>query len=342
MKANAGQLGTAIDQAARGDAKGGPRLFLLHGPDEAGAMEYAARLGRAMGPDVERIDLDGPALKANPGRLADEAASISLFGGARYIRVTGIGEESVEAIELLLAASSAGNPVVAIAPGAKATGKLVKAAVAAPAAMALACYPPDGANAARMAAGIAREHGVRLTGDTAAAMFEAAGGDRAVLTREIEKLALYLDAAVDRPREAGEAVLAEIGANIAEAEMSAAVAAVIDGQAVLAGAELAGVDAAGMTIPMLRSLARRLIALADMRGDVDRGDSPESVVEKHRVFWKEKGSTISALRRWTAPQIAAGIARTRRAERSLLTGGNPASVGALHDTLGIARAVGRR
>lgn len=339
MKANAGQLGTAIDQVAR---LGGPRLFLLHGPDEAGAMEYAARLGRAMGADADRIDLDGAALKAQPGRLADEAASISLFGGARYVRVTGIGEESAEAVELLLASGVAGNPVIAIAPGAKATGKLVKLAIASPGAMVLACYPPDGVNAARMAAGIAREHGVRLTAETAAAMFEAAGGDRAVLTREIEKLALYLDAAPDRPREASDAAVAAIGANIAEAEMSAAIAAVIDGQPATLGAELTGIEAAGLTIPMLRGLAKRLIALAEMRGDVDRGDSAEAVVEKHRVFWRDKGSTIAALRRWTAPQIVAGIARTRRAERSLLTGGNPATVGALHDTLGIARAMSRR
>ena len=341
MKANAGQLGTAIDGAGRAGG-GGPRLFLLHGPDEAGAMEYAARLGRAMGAEAERIDLDGAALKTQPGRLADEAASISLFGGARWIRATAIGEESVEAIELLLRASSVGNPVVAVAPGAKATGKLVKLAVASPAAMALACYPPDGANAARMAAGIAREHGVRLTGDTAAAMFDAAGGDRAVLTREIEKLALYLDAAPDRPREAGAEVLAAIGADIAGAEMANAIAAVIDGRAAMLGDELTGIDAAGMTIPMLRGLAKRLISLAEMRGDVDQGESPDAVVEKHRVFWKEKAGTAAALRRWTAPQIAVGIARVRRAERSLLTGGNPASVGALYETLAVARTVARR
>ncbi|MES2339842.1 MAG: DNA polymerase III subunit delta [Pseudomonadota bacterium] len=340
MKANAAQVGTAIDQGARG--KGDVRLFLLHGPDEAGAMEYAARMGRAMGSDAERIDLDGATLRTNPGRLADEAAAISLFGGTRYVRVTAMGEESVEAVELLLNASAAGNPVVAIGPSLKATGKLVKLAVAAPGAMVLACYVPDGANAARMTAGIAREHGLRLTGNTAMAMFDAAGGDRAVLSREIEKLALYLDAAPDRPREAGEDIFAEIGANIAGSEMSAAVSAVIDGQPSLLGSELAGIDAAGMTIPTLRAIARRLIALADMRGDVDRGDSPESVVEKHRVFWKEKASTINALRRWTAPQIAAGIARVRRAERNLLTGGNPATVGALHETLTLARAAAQR
>lgn len=339
MKANAGQFGTAIDGAGRG---GGPRLFLIHGTDEAGAMEYAARLGRAMGAQAERVDLDGAALKASPGRLADEAAAISLFGNKRYIRVTAMGEESLEAIELLLGAAAAGNPVVAIAPTAKATGKLIKCAIASPATMVLGCYPPDAESFKRLAGSIAREHGIRLIGDAASTMVDAANGDRAVLTREIEKLALYLDAAPDRPRDAGTDVLAEIGANIAEAEIAAAVAAAIAGQPASLGAELARLDAAGMTIPVLRGLARRLIALAEMRGDVDRGESPDMVVERHRVFFKEKASTINALRRWNAGQIAAGIARVRRAERALLAGGNPAGVAALHDMLSVARAVARR
>ena len=36
-----------------------------------------------MGAEAERVDLSGAELKADPARLADEAASISLFGGAR-------------------------------------------------------------------------------------------------------------------------------------------------------------------------------------------------------------------------------------------------------------------
>src|SRR3546814_15640549 len=77
------------------------RLYLLHGPDEAGAAELGQRLARAMGPEAERVDLDAGALKSDPGRLADEAASISLFGGARHLRITGIGEDAIEAFKLL-------------------------------------------------------------------------------------------------------------------------------------------------------------------------------------------------------------------------------------------------
>ena len=52
-----------------------------------------------MGANAERIDFDGAALKSRPGALADEAASLSLFGGKRWVRVTGMGEESLAAVE---------------------------------------------------------------------------------------------------------------------------------------------------------------------------------------------------------------------------------------------------
>src|SRR3546814_7543996 len=86
-----GQIERALD-APSADI----RLFLLHGPDDAGSQALTKRLERAMGPDAERIDLDGAALKIDPARLADEAASISLFGGARWIRVTLAGDERSE------------------------------------------------------------------------------------------------------------------------------------------------------------------------------------------------------------------------------------------------------
>ncbi|MHA6721608.1 DNA polymerase III subunit delta [Sphingomonas sp. RS2018] len=341
MKASAGQIANAIDRVANGGTD--IRLFLLHGPDEAGAMEHAAHLGRVMGSDVERVDLDGATLKSQPGRLADEAAALSLFGGKRYIRVTGVGEESAEAAALLLGLQAVGAPVMMIAPGVKGTGKLVKLAVSSPAAMSLACYIPEGADAVRLVVAIGRDHGLRIGNAVAARMIAGASGDRAVLTREIEKIALYLDAAPDRLREVDDDVLATIGANIDEAEMAGAITSAIAGDTAAFGAEMAAIESAGMAIPMLRSLARRLTALAEMRAAVDDGDSPDTVVERHRVFWKEKATTINALRRWSAPQIAAGVTRIRRAERTMMSGGGtPPPVAAAHDMLALVRAIERR
>ena len=87
MKANRAQ----IDKALKAPAE--TRFFLFHGPDDSGSRALAKALGAAMGAEAERIDLAGAELKADPARLADEAASISMFGGARWILVEPAGDE---------------------------------------------------------------------------------------------------------------------------------------------------------------------------------------------------------------------------------------------------------
>ena len=337
MKATAAQIRGLIDAP-----KPETRFYLFHGPDESGAAELAARLARTIGPDAERVDIEPRTLRDLPGRLADEAASMSLFGGVRLIRVAGIDDSAAEAVSLLLNAERVGNPVVAIGPSLKSSGKLVKLAIAAPAAVAFACYIPEGLEATKLASAIAREHGLRLANDVPLRLANACGGDRAVLTREIEKLALYLDAAPDRPRDADGRALDAIGADLGEAEMFHAIDAVLDGRTADLGAELARLtEAGGSAIPLLRQLARRLITLADLRGDVDMGMGIEEVLEKHRIFFREKAALGRALRRWNAAQLARAIDRVRDTERALMRSGSAGEVLADAECVTIARAAAR-
>lgn len=338
MKANAGQIRAAL-QAPRPAV----RLHLLHGPDEGGAAALAQLLGRAMGDAAERIDLDGATLKADPASLADESASLSLFGDPRWIRVAAMGEESLPAIEALLTAETAGNPVVAIAPGVKASGKLVKLAIDHPAALAFACYPPSAQDAERIAATLAAEHGLRLAPGLAARLVAASGGDRGVLAQEVDKLALYVDAAPDRPHDLDHAALDAIGADLDEAETGTAVEAVIEGRPDRLAAELARLAEAGTSpIPWLRQLARRLTALGEMRGEVGRGDSVDAVMKRHRVFFREEEATGRALRRWSPVMLTEALARVRAAERALMASGNAGPVMAEEPILALTRAVARR
>jgi DNA polymerase-3 subunit delta len=337
MKASAAQIRAAVD-------KPNPetRLYLFHGPDEAGAAELAARLARALGPEAERVDLDMKTLREQPGRLADEAASFSLFGGMRYVRMSGVDEGAAEAFALLLGAERAGNPVIAIAPGLKASGKLVKMAVAAPTALTFACYVPEGLDATRLAATVAREHGLRLTGDVPQRLAAATAGDRAILAREIEKLALYLDAAPDRPRDADGAALDAIGADLGDSELFHAIDAVLDGRVAEIGGELARLtQGGGSVIPLLRQLARRLMTLAELRTDLDKGATVDEVLEKHRIFFREKAATGRALRRWNAAQIGRAIQRVRETERALMHSGSAGDVLAEAECAAIARAAAR-
>lgn len=314
MKATEARMKAALDKPPADI-----RLYLMFGPDEAGAMALAERLARALGPEAERIDLDGAALRGDPARLADEAAAMSLFGTARHVRVTGAGEESLAATTALLEAERAGNPVVMIAPSLKATSKLAKLALDSPAAMALACYVPDAGQLEAVAGQIARDHGLRLGGGVARRLAQAGGGDRAVMMREIEKLALYLDASPERPVACEDDALDAIGAELGETEMSDVIEGVIAAKPAALGEALRRMDEAGVSpIPWLRALARRLASLAEMKGEVLAGGDVAGVMKRHRVFWKEEAATGAALRRWSPEALARALGEVRRAERSVM------------------------
>ena len=143
---------------------------------------------------------------------------MSLFATARHVRVASAGEESLEAFTTLLNADRAGNPVVAIAPSVKTSAKIVKLALESPRAMAFACYAPTAADAERLASTMAGEQGLRPAPGVARRLVETTGGDRAVIAREIDKLALYLDASAERPHDLDHAALDAIGADLGEAE----------------------------------------------------------------------------------------------------------------------------
>ncbi|RDE04852.1 DNA polymerase III subunit delta [Sphingomonas aracearum] len=336
MKASAAQVRAALERGG-----GDVRLFLLFGPDESGAQDLAALLARTMGPGAERVDLEPAQLRGNPGRLADEAAALSLFGDKRHIRVAGAGEESVEAVSLLLDAPRAGNPAVMIAPSIKAASKLAKLALGHPAAMALALYAPEGQAAEQMVAQIARDAGLRPAAETLPRIAAAAGNDRAVITREIEKLALFLDADPERPRDLDMAALEAVGADLGEAEIGVAVDAALDGRCEEAGAELTRLAETGTSpIPVLRALVRRLMTLAELRAEVDGGAAPARVVEG--VFFRDRPVIARALTRWTAPAIARAIDRLRAAERATVFSGETGEVIAAEAMLAVARQSARR
>lgn len=315
------------------------RLYLLHGADEAAAQAAAQQLGRAMGAEAERVDLDGAALRKDPARLVAEATSPSLFGTPRYIRIAAVGEESLEALTLLLQAAGTDAPVVALAPSVRTTAKVVKLATDSPHALACAFYPPTAAEAEKFAAALARDHGLAFEHGVARRMAEASGGDASLMAQEIIKLALFLDAAPERPHSLGHDALDALGADHSDASLPHLVAAVVDGEPAILGGFLEQLRAeGGSPVPWLRAIARRLLTLAEMQVAIDAGEPPAAVMKKHRVFFREEAATLAALRRWSPAALARGVHRLRAAERAVM--GGSAAGDAIAETAAIAMARG--
>lgn len=321
------------------------RFFLLYGPDESSSIALSRRLERAMGADAERIDLDASELKADPSRLADEAASISLFGGKRWIRIQPAGDDIVAAVEGLLEADVAGNPVVAIAGALRPTSALVKLALASKAALAHQSYEPKLKDILQIADALAREAGLRLSRDVSRSLVTACNNDRAVLAQEIEKLALYLDAAPDRPTEATPEHYAAISAENIEGELSKVVDGVLGGHPDRAAAELARLAQSGMAgIPVLRQMFRRTALLAALRTDMASGRSAADVVEARgkAIFWKDKPAVTDQLGRWSSERLATLADRILQTERALKSSGSAGDILADAELITISRAATRR
>lgn len=338
MKANRARLETALR------APGETRFFLLHGPDEAGSRALAARLAASLGPEAERVELTGHELRADPARLADEAAAFSLFGGARWILVEPAGDEAVPAVEALIESPTPGNPVLLLAGALRPGSKLLKLALAEPSALAFASYPPEGEEAERLALDLARERGLTLRDDVAARLADACAGNRAVLALELDKLALYVDASPERPRPADHEALDAVGAVAEEGDLSRLVDSVAAGRADELETELqrlAGQGAEG--IRLTRAMLRRMVLLARLRAEVDRGSSASAVMASQgkSLFWKDKDSVASQLRRWPSALLAKSISRLLEAERQVMAPGGLGPAAAHEELFAICRQAAR-
>ena len=339
MKANRAQVERALAKPAE------TRLFLLHGPDEAGSRALARTLGDAMGPDAERIDLSGAELKADPARLADEAASLSMFGGARWILVEQAGDEALPAVEALLEAPAAGNPVAIVAGALKPASKLLKLALAAPAALAFASYVPDAREADRLVLELARGQGLILRSDVARRIAEACGGNRAVIEQELAKFALYAEASPEAPRPVDHDVVDAVGSGVDEGDLSRLVDSVASGDAPALEAEIVRLRAEGQEgITLIRAVLRRMTLLARLRAEVERGNSVAAVMASSgkSLFWRDKDAIGPQLGRWRSELIAKAVSRLVEAERQVMSPGGPGIVAADAELFAICRQAARQ
>ncbi len=318
------------------------RLYLLIGPDVSGARALAEMFIKTMPADAERIDLGSGQLKQDPALLADEAASMSLFGGARYIVVSlgDSGEEVVGAVESLLANAVPGNPVLLVGGNIRLTSKLVKLVEGNANTLTCYCYAPD----ARDMAGIIREQatalGLRMDSQTTRVLTEYCGDDRGLTAQELEKLSLYLDASPDSPKSLTMDALLALGADTVEEDLAGAVDAMLGGKSDSLTARLTELEAAGVAaIRVLRALSGRAELLARLRPDVDQGRTPKQVVDAagKAIFWKDQDAVADQLRRWNSPRLARLFTRINATEAALKAPHTPGFILLRHMAADITR-----
>lgn len=307
------------------------RFTLLAGPDEATMEAVASHLLGLAGKDSERLDLSGTQLSQDPSLLVAEAASMSLFSPSRIIRVeiAGGGDDSIAAVEALLAAETVINPVIATGASITAKSKLVKLVEGSGHAVAAICYQPDRRALVGIAMAAAQEQGLRLGNGEAQLLVDLVSGDQALMRREIEKMALYLDAGIDRQRQVTAADIAALGAATHEEDVSECINVALGGKVGDLPDMLAKAAAVGVAeIRIIRALAIRAMQLARLRAEVDAGAHPATVVaaKSSGVFWKEQAAVTAQLHIWDSVRVARLMSRLLDCERALKASGTAGGV----------------
>jgi DNA polymerase-3 subunit delta len=337
MKAAKASLHRALDQPD-------PliRLYLFHGPDEAGSRALAERLLKGLG--AEKFSMASQAIKGDPASLADEAGAISLFGGRRALWIEPAGDEIAEGVEALLDAPACESPAIAVAGGLRKSSALLKLAEAHPAVLSHISYVPESRDLERLVAQLGREAGLRISPELAQRLASASAGNQAIAAQELAKFALYLGAGPANLRDLDPETVDLLGADSAEADLMRL------GDLALAGRmdelldELARLPHAGSeAIPVLRALQRRLLMLAPLRARIERGDRVSDVTTSmgKALFWKDKPLVEQLLSTWSAGRLAEAASRVSSLERQIML--RPlADEAALGETLvTLARAAGR-
>jgi DNA polymerase-3 subunit delta len=251
----------------------------------------------------------------------------------------------VPAVEALIESARAGNPVALVAGALKPGSKLLKLALAEPAALAFASYVPEGRDADRLVADMARAEGLIVRPDLARRLAESCAGNRALIGQELRKLALYADATPEAPRPLDHDALDAVGAASEEGDLSRLVDSVGSGHSALLQAELLRLRSEGIEgIPLIRAVLRRMLLLTRLRAEVEAGNAVGAVMASpaaKSIFWKEKDAVAGQLGRWRADLLSRTVSRLVEAERQIKASGGLGPLAADEELFAICRQAAR-
>lgn len=303
------------------------RAALIYGPDAGLVRERADRLAAAISPDLNdafRVaELDGTMLSADAARLNDEAASLSLVGGRRLVRVRD-GDDGIGTLfDRFFKAPPPGDAFVLVeAGGLGPRSSLRRAFEAAKEAIAIACYLDGPREIGELARELLGASKIRVTQEAMQYLVAHLGDDRQVSRRELEKLALYVG---DGGTVGEEEVVACIG-DSAELSIDDVVFAAADGDAVQLERALNRAFGEGaQPVTVLRAELRHFQRLHLAGARLLAGSSEDEATKlRPPLFFKLVDRFKRQLRVWSPGQAALALEALYEAEAQAKTTGLPA------------------
>jgi DNA polymerase-3 subunit delta len=302
------------------------RAALVFGPDAGLVQERAERLMKSVVPDLSDpfniSDLSEAVLDADPARLRDEAAAISMMGGRRVVRVRAAGNGLAGLFESFLN-DLPGDALVVVEAGDLSKGTaLRKLFEEDETAAAIPCYADTARSLEDLVREALRAQGLAIAPEALADAVLRLGLDRGVSRRELEKLVLYCQGQKSVSLDDVRAVMGD------EAEARAEEASDAAGSGDFARLDLAlsRLWLAGMSAAqVIRAAMGHFQRLALVKEKLARGENLDGAVKQLRppLHFLRADSFKAQAKSWSSEKLADALDMLLEAEALTRTTGVP-------------------
>jgi DNA polymerase III subunit delta len=317
------------------------RAVLLYGPDAGLIRERANSLTRSVCPDVKdpfRVaDLSGATLVADPARLADEAAQMSMVGGRRVVRVRDASDRLAGLFGSFLDTAPGDGFIVVEAGDLPGSSSLRRAFDTSPRAAAIGCYPDTADDRAAVIRDTLREHRITASRDAIQYLVEHLGSDRMLTRAELEKLVLYTGEAADLDLDD---VRLSIGDSAALA-LDDAIMAATEGDTSRVDRVLDRIFQEGDSpVSVVRAMLRHLQRLHAFAVRLAKGTTLAEVLRTARppIFYRQQDNLKRQLAAWNEARLRVQLDRIAQAELRMKLTGLPAETICREAMLAVAEA----
>jgi DNA polymerase-3 subunit delta len=292
-----------VSRFPQGDAV----AVLCYGRDAGRAALTAEQMierFKAAAPSAEIFKKDFNDWKSDPASLHDALYALSFFSDRKLFLIRNCPASLPEWLKGILDKYRGADRFILLAEELPPASSLRKYAEGKETHIAaIACYQDDGASMAAFVREFLERHKLRADGDAVRALAQSLPGDRMLMTRELEKLAVY-KAGDDSPvsvRDVEDVIDLE-----AEAPLNRLCQAVFEGDALGANAAFRSLSADGVHgVAMARALQKHAQNLERMAVRMLSGMSADDAVKAHRppIFFRDAPSYKKQLQLWSAKAL---------------------------------------
>ena len=282
-------------------------IFLFHGTDLGLIHERAKRAARgtaASADPFELIQITGDQIAANPGLLADEAASIGLFGDKRVIWIEAGAKSFNDALIYQLENPPENCTIVIEAGTLKPTSPLRKLLDPAKRAASVGCYADNAEDLRRLVQATVQQHGLTIEPEIRDQLVARLGNDRLITRSELEKLCLY---ALGEKQISWQHIT-DIMNDASAIALEEAIDAAFQGQRIKVEQNCTRVfETGGDSSYLLISALSHALRLHRIRLELDNGGNLESLLMRNGIFYQRKQMVTGYLGRWRADSLQAAV-----------------------------------